>query len=505
MTYPIKWSRNRQTGGKTAWIAIGAACGLMSSVTGCLLGPTYEPPPLAVPAQWQTHAALPDIKGTSIATDQVPEVEWWRAFDNEELNQLMTAALEKNHDVREAGFRVLEGRAMTTAAGAGLFPQLNVNGNLIRTRRSETILVAPTSNAPQGFAPPGAKFNVATATMDLQWELDLWGRIRRGMEAATEEAKALEMDRRGIMLSLMGDIGQSYFRLRELDEQIDIARNNAAIRKDSFNLISSRAAAGLASDLDVKRAQVLVSESAAQIPELVRLRAVEQHRLAVLTGSNPSTLDLAPRPLRAVLAQPRIPVGLPSDLLKRRPDILQAERRLIAANARIGEARAFFFPSFTITGNGGFQTSELSDWFKGSSRTFIIGPSITLPIFLGKTNVARLEASEARHEQMLEQYRQTILKAFQEVADLLVALQSRAQQLASQQAQVQAAREARELADIRYRKGLVTFLDVLDAQRTVLSAEQGLVQTERARLTDMVALFKAVGGGWKLFKGSGAP
>ena len=197
-----------------------------------------------------------------------------------------------------------------------------------------------------------------------------------------------------------------------------------------------------------------------------------------------------------MVRQPAIPVGLPSDLLARRPDILQVEQTLIASNARIGEARAFFFPSISITGAGGFTTTEFLQWFDWRSRSYNIGPSITLPIFLGGSNTARLEIAEAKYQQILEKYQQTILNAFQEVADLLVALQTRARQLESQRTQVQSAEAARELAEIRYREGLVTYLDVLEAQRTVLSAELSLVQTERARLTEMVALFKAVGGGW---------
>ena len=197
------------------------------------------------------------------------------------------------------------------------------------------------------------------------------------------------------------------------------------------------------------------------------------------------------------MVQPVIPVGLPSELLQRRPDILEQEARLKAANARIGEARAYFFPSLSITGNGGVQTSEFTQWFKWGSRNLTIGPSVTLPIFEGYINMARLEVAETRYQQMLEEYQQTILNAFREVADVLVALQTREEQLASQRQQVSAARASRELADIRYHKGLVTYLEVLDAQRTLLAAELGVVQTERARLTDMVALFKAVGGGWE--------
>ncbi len=206
---------------------------------------------------------------------------------------------------------------------------------------------------------------------------------------------------------------------------------------------------------------------------------------------------LQTKSLRHVLVQPTIPIGLPADLLQRRPDILEVEENLKAANARIGEARAHFFPTVALTGTGGFQTSEFTQWFNWASRNLSVGPSVSLPIFEGYTNIARLEVAESRYQQMLEQYKHTILNAFREVSDVLTALQTRQEQLVHQHQQVQSSQDARELVEIRYRQGLVTYLDVLDAQRTVLSAKLQLVQTQRARLTDMVTLFKAIGGGWE--------
>ncbi|MEQ1792553.1 MAG: efflux transporter outer membrane subunit, partial [Nitrospira sp.] len=248
--------------------------------------------------------------------------------------------------------------------------------------------------------------------------------------------------------------------------------------------------------LDVARTDVLVAEAAGLIPDLTRSRALELHRLEVLTGSSPGSINLGHKSLRAAVTQPEIPVGLPSQLLERRPDILQSEATLIAANARIGQARAYFFPTLSITGQGGLQSAEFANWFSGNSWSYSIGPSITLPIFLGGTNVARLDQAESRYQQMLESYQQTILQAFREVADLLVSLNTRAEQLVHQREQLTAAQTAVTLATVRYRKGLVNYLDVLDAQRSALTAETQVVLTERARLTDMVSLFKALGGGW---------
>lgn len=475
-----------------------AALVMMASIMGCVQGHDYRRPPVETPVDWGGMAA-----GSLAATgsDALPEADWWRSFRNDELTQLVERALQQNHDVRRAVSRVLEGRASVTTAGAGLYPQLNVQGsytNLAISKNTLAGLGLATGQQPQPqvFAAPGRSFDLWNGATDLRWELDLWGRIRRGLEAASAEAEAIELDARAIALTLVGDVGQAYFRIRELDEQIEIARRALALRQESLEIIGKRASVGLASDLDVKRTEVLVAESAGQIPDLTRLRAMEVHRLEVLTGSSPGSVLLPPKSLRAVVVQPDIPVGLPSQLLERRPDILQAEATLMAAHARIGQARAYFFPSLSITGQGGLQSVEFANWFTGNSATYSIGPSVTLPIFLGGTNVARLDAAESRYQQLLESYQQTILLAFREVADLLISLQARGEQLAHQRDQVTAATAAVGLANVRYRKGLVTYLDVIDAQRTMLAAETQLAQTERARLNDMVGLYKAVGGGW---------
>ncbi len=468
------------------------------SLTACVQGKNYERPAVDVPADWSNITAADPAH---FPADQQPDAEWWHAFGNDELTGLIERALQQNHDVKRAVARVLESRAAVMSASAGLYPQVNLQGSYSSLAVSKNTLAGlglarGGQPGPQVFAAPGSTFNLWNGSVDLRWELDFWGRIRRGEEAAIAEVGANEQDARAIALSLISDLGQSYFRIRELDEQIEIATRTVAVRQESLDIIAKRASVGLASDLDVARTEVLVAEASGLIPDLIRSRAMELHRLEVLTGSSPGTVDLPRKSLGATVTQPEIPVGLPSQLLERRPDILQSEATLIAANARIGQARAYFFPTLSITGQGGLQSAEFANWFSGNSWTYSIGPSITLPIFLGGTNVARLDQAESRYRQMLESYRQTILQAFREVADLLVSLNSRAEQLARQREQLTAARTAVTLATVRYRKGLVNYLDVLDAQRVLLSAETQVVLTERARLTDMVSLFKALGGGW---------
>lgn len=351
---------------------------LILCLPGCLVGPDYQQPDLNVPEDWNRMTLEGASSQLPITFGQVPEAEWWRTFANDELNGLIEQALDRNHDLRKAAFRVQEARAIAYGSGAGLYPNLSLKGDYSRIRRSETILVAPTGGTPEGFAPPGANFDIWRGAVELRWALDLWGRIRRGQEAFSAEALGSEMNRRGLLLSLVGEVGQSYFRLRELDEQIEIDEKNLALQQDSLSIIRSRAQAGLVSDLDVKREETLVAKTASDIPEFRRQRAVQLHQLEVLTGANPGTLMLSAKPLRSVMVQPTIPVGLPSDLLQRRPDILEIEETLKAANARIGEARAFFFPSVSITGTGGFLTSEFDQWFKWGSRNMIgSGPNRT--------------------------------------------------------------------------------------------------------------------------------
>ncbi len=335
------------------------------SLTACVQGQNYERPAVDVPNNW-TQMAKADT--AQFPPDQQPDAEWWRAFGNDELTSLIERALEQNHDVKRAVARVLESRASVMSATAGLYPQINLQGSYSSLAVSKNTLAGlglarGGQPGPQVFAAPGSTFNLWNGSIDLRWELDLWGRIRRGEEAAVAEVGANEQDARAVALSLISDLGQSYFRIRELDEQIEIATRTVAVRQESLDIIKKRAAVGLASDLDVARTDVLLAEAAGLIPDLTRSRAIELHRLEVLTGSAPGSMDLPRQSLRNAVTQPEIPVGLPSQLLERRPDILQSESTLIAANARIGQARAYFFPTLSITGQGGLQSAEFANWF----------------------------------------------------------------------------------------------------------------------------------------------
>jgi len=485
-------------------LASAVSLSLLIAGQGCMMGENYRRP--ATPSVTTWEVMVDGETNTTIRLDPStePTVDWWRLFGSDELDRLIDEALQRNHDVRRAAYRVMEARAVMVSSRAGLFPQLTAVGSRADIQISKNTLAGlglATTTRPgttsQNFASPGKHYTLYNTAMDLSWELDLWGRIRRGFEAATADAEALDHDRRGVILTMLGDLGTAYFELRHIDELIDLTERTLRTRRDSLAIITNRYQAGLATELDVKRMEELVESVAAQIPECRRLRAAAAHHIAALVGSEPGGVTLPLKPLGAIVTQPTIPVGLPSQILERRPDILEAERNLASANAHIGEARAYFFPAFFITGAGGFQSVQLSNWLTNPSHTYNIGPSVTLPIFMGGTNVARLENAEARYQELLEQYRQTILNAFREVADLLVAVRTRAEQQEHQQKQVAAAREARRLAEHRYLGGVADYLDVLEAEREILSAETTLVQTQYMRLSDLVMLFKALGGGWK--------
>ena len=348
-----------QMNGKLSWKRVMGAVMVAFCLQGCLVGPDYQKPDPVGSPDWDVMTLDGKTSSLPVSMADVPEVSWWQAFQNEELNRLIEQALDQNHDMRQAGFRVMEARALAKGAGAGLYPNVSVDGAYTRVRRSETILVAPTSGAPEGFAPPGANFDIWNSAIDLRWELDLWGRIRRSQEAFSAEAFASEMDRRGIVLSLISDVGQSYFRLRELDEQLEIAERNLLLQQDSLSLIRNRAQAGLISDLDVKRAEILVAQTASQIPELQRQRAVQRHQLELLTGGSPNTLALSAKPLRSIVVQPIIPIGLPAGTLATASGHFGSGRNSKSRQCAYRRSPRLLFPDCGLDGNRWFSNQRI--------------------------------------------------------------------------------------------------------------------------------------------------
>lgn len=451
---------------------------------GCLVGPDYRRPDVTVPADWRTGPAQP----TSLA-----DVAWWEVFNDPALQELIRTGVEANRDVQVAVARVFEARAQLGVARAALFPQLDAGASYAYTRpysRNSFFI----KSFPSGLeAPTGDDYQTS---VDLTFELDLWGRLRRATEAARAELLASEDSWRSVLITLVADIARTYFDLLELDRELEISRNTLTTRRASLDLQRQRAERGLSTQLDVQRAAAEVAVAAAAIPDVERRIAQTENAVNVLLGRNPGPVRRG-APLDAQRVPPEVPAGLPSALLERRPDIRQAEQTMIAANARIGEAKALFFPRISITGMFGVESVSMSSLFKGASRVWDAGPTMTVPIFTAGRISSTVKANEARQQEALAQYRQTIERAFREVDDALVFHQKVRDIRAEEAARVDATRQALYLADLRYNRGLSTYLDVLDQQRQLFRAELDLASTTRDQLTAVVLVYKALGGGWE--------
>jgi multidrug efflux system outer membrane protein len=339
--------------------------------------------------------------------------------------------------------------------------------------------------------------NTWQAPLDLSSEIDLWGRVRRGFESARADAQGSLAAFGNVLLTLQADVAQNYFRLRALDAEIATVSGTVDLRKEQVRLVRSRFNGGIGNDLDIARAETELATTQAEAASLAQRRAELENAIAILAGSNPSSFhvpaiskeDWNPPP-------PEIPAGLPSDLLERRPDVAQAERQLASANARIGVAKAAFFPVLTLTGSGGYLSADVDTLFNWNSRTWSIGPSLSLPIFAGGRNRAGYQRSKAVFEESVANYREQVLVAFGEVEDNLSAVRHLADQASAQQRAVTNARRAADLATTRYRSGVVSYIEVVDAEREALQAERDNAQLAGQRLIAAVQLVKALGGGW---------
>ena len=453
-------------------------------LAGCTLGPDYKRHAVPTPEVWRDGAG-------AAAPASLADVTWWQLFEDEELRALVRTALEANKDLRIAVTRVDQARAQLGVTRAAQFPQVGAGASTTTNRTSQTI-------RPRG---QGGEMDLISTTVDLAFEIDVWGRLRRATEAARAELLASEEARQTIVMTLVTDVAGAYLTLRQLDLELETTRRNVASRRDSLDVVRDRFEAGLTSALDHRQAEAELARTAAQIPDLERQIAQTEHQLSILLGRNPAAITRG-RPLVAQTFPPEIPAGLPSALLERRPDIRQAETTLVAANARIGVAKAAFFPQISLTGFFGVESIALSDLFTGPSRIWQFGPTMTVPIFTAGRNRANLELTEARQREALLRYEQSIQQAFREVEDALVAHRKAREALGEQQTAVRASREALDIAESRYRSGLTNYLDVLDAQRTLLAAEVGESRTLLSQLIAVVQVYRALGGGWESANGS---
>lgn len=476
---------------------------------GCTLGPNFKAPTWASPHSWFSgpHEKVAAVQSEPVAEPVNPN--WWNLFHDPELTALERKVAAQNLDVRTAMIRVLESRALLAGAESQGFPTLNANASYLRNKSSNVgqFSIAPNplgANGAEGNTAGGlrsaklAPFNVYQAGLGASWEIDLWGSVRRSVESARASLLASVDAERGALLASLSEVAQDYIALRGVQEQLRIARDNVRTAEQSLQLTQQRAAGGVTTDLDVANASAQVRTTAAQIPRLQQQEAQDINALSLLLGEPPNAL-------RPELAQaepvppvpPQVPVGLPSELARRRPDIMEAEAQLHAATANTGVAVAAFYPSFSLTGSFGLQALTPGNLFTLNARQYGFGPGITIPIFQGGQLRATLHLRKAQQEEAAVNYQKTVLEAWHEVDNALTAYrteQARRDQLIRA---VQDNRRALSLAQSRYQQGVADFLTVLDAERSLLSTQQQLADSTTTVSENLVALYKALGGGWQ--------
>lgn len=441
-----------------------------------LVGPNYERPQLAVPAQF-TEAA--DQAKNSISN------VWWTQYQDQLLNDLVKNALQNNTDLKLAVARIEEAEASAREVGAATFPQVDLNADANRTRVTE-LGANPVSRNPRSNY---------KAQMGTSFEIDFWGKLSRTKESARAQVLSTQYAKDTVALSLSGLVTSNYLILRSLDTQIVILKDNIKSRNASLELTKRRLEGGVSSALDVHQAEVANANLYAQLAELTRLRALNLHQLAVLTGN--LSLNIASADIKSLPIPPTPPAGLPSSLLEARPDIRQAEEQMIAANAKIGVAKAALYPTISLTAGLGGESLELGDILKSAARIWTGGLSLYLPIFdSGRLN-SRVEQASAKQKQALASYEGAVQSAFREVNDALVNLRQNTEREAALNISQQAAKKALEISENRYQSGYSAYLDVLDTQRVYNDAALSYVQSRQVRLVSTVELFKALGGGWQ--------
>ncbi len=464
-------------------IRFAACAGLAGVLAGCSVGPNYHRPSVALPANW----AEAGPGGTTNAGSHL--AQWWKVFQDPVLNSLITRAVKSNYTLKAAEARVRAARALRGAALAAFLPTIDANGTYTVARRSAS----------------GLSFRVNTldtetyqAGFDASWEIDVFGGERRALQEANATLQSIEDDRRDVLVSLLAEVARSYVGLRGTQKRLAIARQNIDAEQETVNITQLRFAQGLASELDVSQAKALLATTRAQVPALVTALKQSSHQLSVLLGQPPGALDSlftnsAPIPP----TPPEVPVGLPSQLLLRRPDVRSSERQLAAATAAIGVAEAELFPKFSLLGNAGYQSLKLGSLISPASEFWSAGPSVTWRLLEYPRLRAEVKSQSAQAQQALAQFNQTVLTALQDVEDQLVAYAQEKQRYLALDEAVAESRQALDLSRRLYTEGVGEFLNVLEAERSLYQAEDALVQSQDSVSVDLVALYKALGGGWE--------
>ena len=457
---------------------------IVTAAAGCTVGPNYKRPIVSVPDTYRGAAAL---ESTATEAVSIGDQAWWEVFQDEQLRDLIRTALRANLDLRIAATRILQAQAQLGITRADQFPTVDAGASASRSRTPRSAVPIPRDPY------QSSDFQVTVAAA---WEIDFWGKYRRATESARASLLATEWGRRAVASSLISQVASAYFEMRAFDRQLDIATRTLASRRESLRLTEVTASGGATSLVDVRQAEQLVYNAAATISDLERQIALQENFISVLLGRNPSDVPRGVS-LEQQVHLPDVPVGLPSTLLERRPDIQQAEQLLVAANANIGVAKAAYFPQISLTGAGGVQSTALSALFATPAGLWSIGAGLTQSVFNAGRTRSVVALSKAQQEEALLAYQQTIQQSLREVSDALVSYRKGREFREQQLLLNRAASDARRLADIRYRGGATSYLEVLDSETRMFAAELGVTQAELSELLSLVQVYRALGGGWQ--------
>jgi len=444
------------------------------------LGPKYKRPPVTVPDTYRGHA--PDAGPQTAAS--FGDEKWWAVFQDPQLQELIREALAQNYDVRIAAARVLQAQALLGITRADQFPTITGGASSSNERLPATRIT------------PAFETSPSQVNLSLFWELDFWGKFRRATEAARATLLAAEWGRKAVMSSLVSNVASAYFQLLELDLEMEISRRTLGSRRESLRLVEVRARGGTTSLLDVRQSEQLVYTAAAAIPDLERRTEQQENLISVLLGKNPAPVTRG-KPLVENSLLPVVPAGLPSSLLERRPDIQSSEQQLVAANARIGVAKAAYFPQITLTAVGGYQSPALTNLFTSPAGLWSFGGQLLQPIFTGGRIRSNVRLTEAQQQETVLVYQQSIQQAFREVSDSLVAYRKNQEFRSQEELLTNSAQDATRLANMRYQGGVTSYLEVLDSDTRYFDAQLSLAQAQLNERLAMVQLYNALGGGWQ--------
>jgi multidrug efflux system outer membrane protein len=449
---------------------------------GCAVGPNYKRPSADVPGVYR--GAIGQRAAQPAASQSFGDQKWWEVFQDKQLQDLIHTALQQNYDVRIAATRILQAQGQLGITRADQLPSVNGEALAANERNPQTKLFR--------------QYETSANQVDLSlaWELDFWGKYRRATEAARANLLATEWAHEAVVSTLVSNVATAYFQLRSLDLQLEISRRTLASRQDSLQLTQTLANGGATSMLDVRQAEQLVSTAAETIPDLERQIEQQENFLSTLLGNNPGTIARGMK-LTEQPHAPDVPAGLPSSLLERRPDIRESEAQLIAANAQIGVAKAAYFPQISLTASAGYQSSALTSLFTGPAGLWSFGGSLVEPIFTGGRIRSNIKLTEARKQELVLTYQQTIQQAFRGVSDSLVEYHKDREFREFQQQLAFSAQDAAQLSEMRYRGGAASYLEVLTNETNYFSAELGLAQAQSNELVALVRIYRNLGGGWQ--------